>query len=322
MSASTPPLGRPLVDPTEHFPALAALRAAVLRKDGDAVIAAFASLPDEDDRALACWAVAETPDAETFLQDLASRRPDDPLPNVLLANHLILRGWEIRSDARAEHVTREQFDAFHAHLRRAEILLIDVCAAHPRDALAWYLRLISARGLELGQSEARRRHDRLAEHHPHHFNAQSQLLQQLCPKWGGTWEEAHGYARDRAAAAPEGAPNGALVAVAQMERYLDIAQDRTKKAAEEYLREPATRAELLAASARSVLHPAARADAYQMVAAHNAFAAAHSLAGRPADAAPHFRALGDRATEFPWSYVSADHAGAFARHRKTALAQG
>ncbi|MEU8776761.1 hypothetical protein [Streptomyces sp. NPDC048606] len=322
MSALTPPLGRPLLDPAEHFPALAALRSAVLRKDASAVAAAFAALPDEDDRVLACWTVVETPDAETFLREAASDRPDDPLPRTLLAHALIRRGWEIRGETRAEHVTQERFDRFHSHLRRAEILLIDLCAEDPRNALAWYLRLIGARGLELGQSEARRRHDRLAEHHPHHFGAQSQLLQQLCPKWGGTWEEAHGYARDRAAAAPEGAPNGALLAVVQLERYLDIARDRTKQAAEAYLREADSRAELLAASARSVLHPAARPDAYQHVAAHNAFAAAHSLAGRPADAAPHFRALGDRATEFPWGYVGADHAGAFARHRKTALAQG
>ncbi|MFD3869823.1 hypothetical protein [Streptomyces sp. NPDC058623] len=322
MSAPTPPIGRPLLDPTEHFPALAALRSAVRAGDAEAVRTAFAPLTDEDDRALASSVVAGTPDCEPFLRKAAAERPDDPLPRSLLADRLIRVGWEIRTDHRAEHVSAQQFEGLHAHLRQAEILLIDVCAAHPRYALAWYLRLITARGLELGGGEARRRHDRLAEHHPHHYSGQTQLLQQLCPKWGGDWDTAHAFAHDRALAAPEGAPNGALVAVAQLEQYLDLAEKQNKTAAETYLRAPEQRTAVLEAAARSVLHPAARTDAHQSVAAHNAFAALHSVAGRHVEAAPHFRALGDRATEFPWGYVGVDHAAAFVRHRKTALAKG
>ncbi|MFF2197767.1 hypothetical protein [Streptomyces sp. NPDC058157] len=322
MSALTPPTGRLLLDPTEYVPALAALRSAVQLRDAKAVAAAFDALPDEDDRALACWTVAETPDCGDFLRATVAARPGDPLFRTLYANHLIRAGWNIRSGARAEHVSREQFDSFHAHLRRAEVLLIDVCAEYPAYALAWYLRVTTARGLELGQGEARRRYERLAEHHPHHYSGQSQLLQQLCPKWSGSWEEAEGFARACAEAAPEGGPQGALVAVAQMERYLEIQRDEDTHAAETYLREPAQHTALLAAAARSVLHPAARTDAFHHVGAHNAFAAAHSAAGRHAEAAPHFRAVGDRATEFPWGYLNADHAAAFTRHRKTALAKG
>ncbi|MFF3016071.1 hypothetical protein [Streptomyces sp. NPDC057939] len=322
MSAPTPPIGRPLLEPTEHFPALAALRSAVRAGDARAVRAAFAPLTDEDDRALACSVVARTPDCETFLREAVAGHPGDPLLRSLLADRLIRIGWDIRTGQRAKHVSARQFEQLHAHLRQAEILLIDVCAEHPRYALAWYLRLITARGLELGGGEARRRHDRLAEHHPHHYSGQSQLLQQLCPKWGGDWDTAHAFARDRARAAPEGAPNGALVAVAQLEQYLDLAGNRDKAAADTYLRAPEQHTAVLEAAARSVLHPTARTDAHQSVGAHNAFAAVHSVAGRHAEAAPHFRALGDRATEFPWGYVGPDHAAAFVRHRKTALAKG
>ncbi|MEU9004607.1 hypothetical protein [Streptomyces sp. NPDC048551] len=322
MSALTPPIGRPLLDPTEHFPALAALRSAVRLKDAAAVAAAYEALPDEDDRALACWTVAKTPDAEAFLRDHTGRHPGDPLFATLLATALVHRGWEIRSAARAQHVSRQQFDSFHAHLRRAEVLLIDVCAAHPDFGAAWSLRLTTARGLELGQGEAMRRYERLTEHHPHHFSGQAQLLQQLCPKWGGGWEEAQGFARVCARAAPEGSPNGALVAEVQMERYLELCQDHGKSAAETYLRAPEQHTALQEAAARSVLHPAARPDAFRTVNAHNDFAAVHSAAGRHAEAAPHFRALGDRACDYPWGYLNGDHAAAFARHRKTALAKG
>ncbi|MFJ3925736.1 hypothetical protein [Streptomyces sp. NPDC090022] len=321
--SALPSTGRPVFEPTERVPALAALRSAVTDRRWDAVAAAFEALPDEDDRVQACRTVAETPGAETFLRQVADQRPGDPLPRTLLAQRLVQAGWDVRTAARAEHVSRRQFDAFFAHLRQAEQLLIDVCAEYPAYGLAWYVRIITGRGLELGQSETRRRHDRLAEHHPHHYSGQLQLLQQLCPKWGGTWEAADAFVRDAVAKAPEGNPNGALVAVLQMEHYLELTEKESKQAAERHLRDPGRHARLVDAARRSVLHPAFRPDSHQAVGAHSAFAAAHSVAGRPADAAPHFRALGDHASEFPWGYVgNGDHEAAFVRHRKTALAKG
>ncbi|MEV6676079.1 hypothetical protein AB0N09_04315 [Streptomyces erythrochromogenes] len=322
MPAHTPP-ARPVFEPADRIPALAALRSAVGRQDWTAVAAAFDGLTDEDDRTLACRIVAERSGSEGFLRQAAERFPRDPLPRSLLADRLVQIGWGIRTGHRAQHVSRQQFAEFHAHLRRAEILLIDVCAERPRYALAWYLRVITSRGLELGAGETRRRYERLAEHHPHHFGGQSQLLQQICPKWGGSWEAAHGFARECAANAPEGGPNGALVAIAQMENHLEIAEKSGTRAATAYLREHENHTRLLAAAARSALHPAARSDAFRTVDAHSAFAAVHSAAGRHAEAAPHFRALGDRASEFPWGYLgSGDHEAEFARHRKTALAKG
>ncbi|MFD3700024.1 hypothetical protein ACFWUZ_28535 [Streptomyces sp. NPDC058646] len=321
MSALPPP-GRPVFEPADRIPSLAALREAVRRGDWDAVHDGLGTLASEDDRALASRVVAETDGAETFLRSQVDRRPRDPLARALLADRFVQIGWAIRSGHRAEHVSEHQFRDFHAYLRRAEVLLIDVCAEYPAYALAWYLRVITARGLELGASEARRRYDRLAEHHPHHYSGQQQLLQQLCPKWGGSWEAAHGFAHRCAAEAPQGSPSGALVAIAQMEQYLELSEKEGKGSAETYLRAPENHARLIDAAARSVLHPDFRADAHHAVAAHSAFAAAHCAAGRHADAAPHFRALGDHASEFPWSYLSNDHEAVFVRHRKTALAKG
>ncbi|MFB6479294.1 hypothetical protein ACFCXF_20215 [Streptomyces virginiae] len=322
MPAHTP-TGRPVFEPADRIPALAALRSAVRRQDRAAVAAAFDGLDDEDDRALACRVVAETDGSEVFLRRTVERFPRDPLPRSLLADRLVQLGWGIRTAHRAQHVSRQQFDDFHAHLRRAELLLIDVCAEHPEYALAWYLRIITSRGLELGLGETRRRYDRLAEHHPHHFGGQSQLLQQICPKWGGSWEAAHGFARECAAKAPDGSPNGALVAIAQLENYLEIAERTSVGVASTYLRDLDNQTRRLEAAARSALHPAARADAFRSVDAHSAFAAAHSAAGRHAAAAPHFRALGDRASEFPWCYLgSGDHEDEFEGHRKIALTKG
>ncbi|MGW6687405.1 hypothetical protein [Streptomyces sp. NPDC054961] len=322
MSAHLPP-GRPVFDPADRIPALATLRTDVHRQDWDAVAAAFAALTDEDDRAVACRVVGDQQNAEPFLNQAMAADPRDPLARSLLADRLIRIGWGVRSGASAPYVSAARFRQFHGYLRRAETLLIDVCAEHPRFGLAWYLRITTSRGLELGLGETRRRYERLAEHHPHHYAGQQQFLQQSCPKWGGTWETAHGFAEECAKAAPPGGPNGALVAVAQLEQYLESHEKGDARTSGAYLNAPENRARLMAAARHSVLHPAARADAYAHTDAHNAFAAAHSAAARPADAAPHFRVLGDRANQFPWGYLgTGDHAAEFARHRKSALAKG
>ncbi|MFI5759901.1 hypothetical protein ACIA8F_03050 [Streptomyces sp. NPDC051563] len=317
------PLGRPVYEPADRIPALADLRAHVHRQDWDAVAAAFAALGDEDDRAIASRVVGEQHNAETFLNGAMAQDPGDPLVRSLLAERLIRLGWGLRTSARAHDVPAGRFQQFHGYLRRAELLLIDVCAEHPRYALAWYLRTTTSRGLELGLGETRRRYERLAEHHPHHYAGQQQLLQQLCPKWGGTWEAAHSFAAQCARTAPPGAPAGALVAIAQLEQYADARDGSDARRGEKYLAAPENRAQLLAAARHSVLHPDARAGAYAHTDAHNAFAAAHSAAARPADAAPHFRVLGDRGSTFPWNYLGfGDHTTEFVRHRKTALATG
>ncbi|MEH0576366.1 hypothetical protein QBA54_18135 [Streptomyces sp. B21-108] len=172
---------------------------------------------------------------------------------------------------------------------------------------------MTARGLQLGQAEARRRYDRLSAHHPHHYRAQTQLLQQLCPKWGGSWDAAHGFARECATAAPDGANSGALVALAHIEHWLDL--DSGERTA--YMRGLPVRDDLRNAARVSVLHAGHRPD-WNSIGAHSAFAFAFSIGGHFADAAPHFAFLGDRATEFPWQYLP-DQKSAFLKFRKSAL---
>ncbi|GAA3374515.1 hypothetical protein GCM10020367_38680 [Streptomyces sannanensis] len=310
------PSSRPQFDPTVVHPPLAQLRGFVIAQDWAGVADVFAQLQDEDQKASAAGVVGRTAGSEHFLRQTADRLPSETLPRVLLADRLIAQGAEIRTAARAKDVSREQFDAFHDHLRRAEALLIDVCAMEPGNALAWLLRITTALGLQLGRSETRRRYDRLAEHHPDHWAAEGALLQQLCPKWGGSWEAAFAFARECAAAAPPGSPCHTLIAQVHLERWLDLGG----REGAAYLSSPGVRAELQAAAASSVFHPRFRAG-FHWVSAHGYFAAVHSLAGNHADAAPHFRALGDRATEHPWDYLG-DPEAEFVRHRKTALAQG
>ncbi|MFD7706952.1 hypothetical protein ACFV6E_39200 [Streptomyces sp. NPDC059785] len=306
---------RPRFDPFDTMPELAPLRAAATRGDWPGVAGFIAALGTEEQRSFASSLVAEMAGAETWLERAAADHPGDPLPRALLAERYVHIGWGIRGDAYAEQVSREQFDRFHAWLRRAEQLLIEVCAEHPAYAHAWTVRLITARGLELGAAEARRRYDRLAAHHPHHYPAQTLLLQQLCPKWGGSWEAAHGFARECAAASPDGSHSAALVALAHVEHFLELGQDLEGAA---YMRGLPVRDDLRFAAQVSVLHRDYR-PGFHGLGAHSTFALAFSLGGHHQDAVPHFLEMEDRASEFPWSYLVNPEAY-FVKFRKAALA--
>jgi hypothetical protein len=306
--------GTPVSDPFDALPGLAPLRAAARAGDWAATRAFFAGLGSVDDFSFASGALADIEGTEGYLEAAAEALPADPLPRTLLAERYIRIGWDIRSGARAQHVSREQFDEFHDWLRKAERLLIEVCAEQPAYAPAWTARLLTARGLELGHFEARRRYARLSAHHLHHFRAQSQLLQQLCPKWGGSWESAHGFARECATAAPDGSHSAVLVA----EAHIEHASDLTGAQQAEYVRDVSVRDDLRHAAQVSVLHPDYR-DGFQRITGHSTFALAFSLGGHTADAARHFAALGDTAAQSFWQYLP-DWKTRFAKYRQAALA--
>ncbi|MFF4586802.1 hypothetical protein [Streptomyces sp. NPDC001388] len=307
------PTNGPTFDLFDNTPELIPLRTAARSDDWAAVQAYFAGLDSVDQVSSAVAALAGIDGTEVLLQRAVADHPGDPLPRAALAERYVYIGWDIRSGARAKYVSSDQFDRFHGWLRKAEQILIEVCAEQPGYAPAWTARLMTARGLQLGHAEARRRYDRLSAHHPHHYRAQVQLLQQLCPKWSGSWEAAHGFARECATAAPDGSNSAALVALAHIEHWLEL--DGSEATA--YMRGVPVRDDLRNAAQVSVLHPAHRPD-WNSIGAHNAFAFAFSLGGHFADAAPHFAFLGDRATESPWWYAN-DQKAAFLKYRKSAL---
>ncbi|MFG3049219.1 hypothetical protein ACGFZR_30385 [Streptomyces sp. NPDC048241] len=309
------PFPPPDFEITSAHPEVAWLRQAVAAWDWAGVRQYLAGLPRGSDTSQVFGTVGRTEGVERALRDLVAAAPDDVFALTLLGAREIAIGWEVRTGARAESVTREQFATFHAHLRTAEQLLIRATALDPSYAPAWAERLNTARGLGLGQNEARRRYDRLAKTHPHHFTAQTRLLQQLCPKWGGSWDAAHAFARDRMLGASDGSLSAGLVAEAHLEHWLDLAAGDERHA---YLGQPHVHAELVEAAGRSVLHPEFRREPGWVTVA-GCFAALFSLIGDTARAAAHFRALGNLASNLPWSYLG-DPAEAYVRHRDAALA--
>ncbi|MDP9797901.1 hypothetical protein J2S43_006413 [Catenuloplanes nepalensis] len=308
-NASTPDF-----DPASAYPEVGLLRAALRDGDWPAVRALYDPM-GWDGRALL---VREAADAGDLLQRVAAEDPADGAAAAMLGCHLVVAGWRVRGSGSAQFVTREQWTGFHDHLRRADAVLSAATAHDPGNLTAWQQRVKVARGLEMGQAEARRRYDRVAAIDPHHRDTQSLYLQQLAPKWSGDLATMHGFARERMLAAPEGAHNAVLVAEAHLEHVFIEGV--------EYLRTAEVRAQLHEAAERSVWHPAFRRTPGWVVVL-NHFAGAFAAAGENAAAARVFGDLGPFATDLPWDYLRrllerfSRHPGrTFARFRRKALA--
>ncbi|MFD7073645.1 hypothetical protein ACFV9G_05500 [Nocardioides sp. NPDC059952] len=267
----------------------AAARVSLEAFPADRLIAAFACLKDVEE-------------AEVWLEKALADDPADFVAKTALAARYIVVGWTIRSSRRAENVSREQFEQFHGWLTSAEELLTEVCAEHPDYAPAWHYRLVTARGLQLGQAEARRRYDKLAAIAAHHFDAQGAYLQQIVPKWGGSWEMAEEFAAECREAAPLGSPSRALLLDVLIERWMDNS-----------VRPDVTRLPEIAAE--TVGHPDHQESAWG-AAVHSQLAMLYSLAARPKLAAPHFQALDAVPSRDGWSYLQE---GSYERSRESAF---
>ncbi len=296
------------------FPEVVEWKAAAQDGDWETLERLLLALPDSSARYYACRCIGEVAQVEDLLTRVSSNPKTGTLPHVLLAGRNIEIGWKVRSGDWARNVSAQRFAVLHHHLRLAERALIDVTAREPDNATAWALRLITARGLEVGQSEARRRYDRLRVHDPHFYPAQSQFLQQLCPKWSGSWEAVFAFA-DECSSAPVGSASHIIVAEAHVERWAGGADGET------HLRRTRVIAELVAAAEKSVRHSAFPRESYYWYSGHGAFAMLFSQIGDYQQAAVHFRAMGSHPPLWPWTYLN-DSTNEFKRHRTQALGRG
>lgn len=265
------------------------IREMVRRSDYQAASLALLELHERDDRLLAQAAdlLAEDPTFHPLVEARVRDVDDDILARALLAHSEIVRGWSVRGRRAAAHVAQTHFQSFHQHLRLAEQHLIEICALEPSWPYPWYLRLTTSRGLELGINETMRRYDRLAAHDPHHHPAQAQVLQQLCPKWGGTWEKASEFARNCAEAARAGSAEHAIIADLHLEQWRALDPPEAKK----YLSDEVLH-DLHAAAASSVRHPD-HERGLNWVRLHSTFGVLFALAGERGAAESHLAHVGE-----------------------------
>ncbi|MFE5484676.1 hypothetical protein [Streptomyces sp. NPDC056527] len=272
------------------------------------------SRPESEDRTELLWAVGDTAGVERWIADVLEAEPDAALPRLVAGVRHISWGWEARTGARAQHVSREQFEIFHDRLRTAEKHLYEVAEREPRWTSPWYGLQTTGRGLQVGPSVARRRFEATVRRDPHHLGAHQQQLQQVCEKWGGSHEEMHAFAAKSAFGAPGGTLLGQLVAIAHIEEWLSLDQGPD----DAYMRRPEVTSSLRKAADHSFRHPDfVRQGAWLKVL--NTFAMAFSLAGDRASARECFQATDGRVTEFPWNHLDgSDPAAAYRKQRSSA----
>ncbi|MGX6602773.1 hypothetical protein ACWKSP_11625 [Micromonosporaceae bacterium Da 78-11] len=110
----------PVLDPVAVYPQIAVLRDALARRDWPACRALLDNAPAVERTA---WIQSDLPAGlEGFLRAVLERDPADSTAAALLGEHLVDVGWEIRTNALADQVSREQFAALHEWLCKAEQL--------------------------------------------------------------------------------------------------------------------------------------------------------------------------------------------------------
>jgi hypothetical protein len=277
---------------------LARLNAAARGREWPAMREQLAVVPDGQERTWLLSRAVDTDGIEEWIPSAIAAEPDPALALLVSGARGVRWAWEARTGARAQHVSRQQFQTFHERLRVAEEQLYEVAEREPDWVAPWYFLQQSGRGLQVGQEIARLRFEAAVSRCPGHLGSHQQQLQQVCAKWSGSQEEMHAFARASMLNASQGSPLGELIAIAHLEHWLEL--DAGERAA--YLRRPDVVAELHEAADRSIRHPA-HGRPRGWLNTYNSFAMAFSLAGEKKAAAELFDVIEGRVTEFPWQYI-------------------
>lgn len=220
---------------------------------------------------------------DAWLQAWRAERPQDPTAALLHADAMVYLAWNVRTSARANQVTREQFDGFHRILAEAAEAAVAAAALAPADdPNPWVVQIPIAMGLGWPNDRFRQLWAELVERDPHQWTAHARALQYWCAKWRGSHELMHGFIDGAIAAAPA----GSLLAPIKLEAYYEqFAQDGEKATA---WQRPEVGAALDAALADVA---AADPDHPRIRYARGWLAYALTKAGRPTEALAQFQAL-------------------------------
>ncbi|MBF9132873.1 DUF4034 domain-containing protein [Plantactinospora sp. S1510] len=287
-----------VIDPAYGDPQARALINALSIQDWRTARDILTAETDPDTRAFLMEAVGKVDDVQDWIGEWVGAEPDSTLPMLVQGCHAVHWAWEARGGKRAEYTGQDQFREFFRRLRIAENLLDDVVARDPDDVTAWTWLVTSSRGRQVDADEARRRFDEVVKRHPGHVVAHEQRLQYLCAKWFGSEEQMFSFAREATAAAPDGSVLPELLAVAHIEKWLEMPGEES----DAYMQSGEVRADLLTAAEKSIFHPAFRRPS-GWVPRVSTFALALELAHEFEAAARVFELLGDNVSEWPWLYV-------------------
>lgn len=234
-----------------------------------------------------------------WLTQVAADGDDDFVSRLVMGAGTGAKAWRVRTGARAQHVSSEQFTEFHALLKQAEEHLYEAAQLAPDAAAPWHFLIATGRGLEIGIEAIERRFEAVTTRCPGHFEAHFQMLQCLCKKWSGSHERMHAFAEE-AIEGSHWSTLALLVPWAHLERYLDLSGGEPGR---EYLAQPKVLAEIREAADLTLGQPD-YADPRAPFGAANLFAMAFSLARAWDEALTAFKRTEGVVTERPWNYLN------------------
>jgi len=232
--------------------------------------------------------------APQWLEAWRAAAPDDPDLATVTARVLVEQAWEQRSHARAEDVSREQFEAFHTTLADATAQIQRAVDLSPGDPEPWSLALIHARGLEAPGEVFDGYLRALWETDRYHTEGNTQAMQYLCEKWFGSHDEMWRFV----GAAVDGAPADARIQTLPLDALLE----HTAQASGAALTEDPARVEEAISRARGYLDANPDAGHHLTARTRNVLARVLFFLHRFDEAYDQLVAIGPHATEFPWGY--------------------
>jgi hypothetical protein len=300
------------IDETSAGPVAAEREAAALVAGGDwrAMSARLASLPPaSEDRLVILMRLGDAAAKDDrWLGEWVAHEPTNTSALAVQINYVVRVAWNVRTDALPDKVNREQWQTFFRTLRNAKLILDRAAAADPADPAPLIAMQSAAMGLQWTNDEYRELLANISDRAPFSFTSHHRAMRYFLPRWFGSLELLEQYVEGVLA----GAPAGTTLTALRLEMlYLEFRPDGEAARAEFYRGERFNRA------LDAGIADAAAADPAHPKLPYLRHWLAHGLwqAGRLADGAVQFRALGDHCGADPWNWYK-DQAGTFRRARE------
>lgn len=238
-----------------------------------------------------------------WLDEWSAARPASPLPVLFRGAHGIHWAWEVRGMRRANTVQSDAWPVFFARLTDADRDLAQAAGLDDVDPTPHALGIRVALGLSLPQAERGRRFNEAVRRHPWHREAHTLMIQALSLKWSGSHEAMFEFARWASAHAPEGHSVHKVIAMAHLERWLELARepDGGEERQRAYFLGELVREEVYRAAYRSV-RSASYATSLYAPADRNVFAMCFALMRDYGAQLEQMRLIGPLIQAIPWQY--------------------
>lgn len=262
----------------------------------EGVLDSLAALPDWEERDFFVGVLRQWPTRESWVEQATEQRPDSAEAWLLRGAHSVHWAWVARGRGEGDQVGQASADLFLDRLDNALGELQRAAELAPADPTPYAYLLRCARGLQLDPEASEEWYQELKTRDPLHRSGHSQMLQNLCDKWGGDDQKMATFARQVTASAPEGHGIHSLIAEAHLELWLSDESGQ-------HFQNPEVASALLEAYQRSLGSPQYRETVSTPYDRH-LFAFTLWMANCRQQAGDELeRLLGEAVVALPWGYL-------------------